>query len=63
MGRGDCCALYFMMENIGYEWYNQNVKDMDKSGVIGGMTNDKKRSIYAVHLFFMPLFFTDFGVY
>ena len=31
-----------MMENIGYEWYNQNVKDMDKSGVIGGMTNDKK---------------------
>ena len=31
MGRGDCCALYFMMENIGYEWYNQNVKDMDKS--------------------------------
>lgn len=42
MGRGDCCALYFMMENIGYEWYNQNVKDMDKSGVIGGMTNDKK---------------------
>ena len=31
MGRGDCCALYFMMENIGYEWYNQNVKDMDES--------------------------------
>lgn len=24
-----------MMENRGYEWYNQNVKDMNKSVVIG----------------------------
>lgn len=24
---------YIFVENIGYEWYNQNVKDMDKSGV------------------------------
>ena len=31
MGRGDCCALYFMVEDREYEWYNQNVKGMDKS--------------------------------
>lgn len=31
MGRGGCYALYFMVENRGYEWYNQNVKDMNKS--------------------------------
>lgn len=30
-GRGGCCAPYFMVENRGYEWYNQNVKDIDKS--------------------------------
>jgi len=31
VGRGGCYALYFMMENRGEEWYNQKVKDMDKS--------------------------------
>lgn len=30
MGRGGCYALYFMVENREYEWYNQNMKDIDK---------------------------------
>ena len=29
--RGDCYVLYFMVENKGYAWYNQNVKNVDKS--------------------------------
>ena len=28
MGHGGCYALYFMVENREYEWYNQNVKDI-----------------------------------
>ncbi len=28
--RGDCYVLYFMVENKGYAWYNQNVKNVDK---------------------------------
>lgn len=33
VGCGGCHALYFMVENIGYEWYNRNVKNMDKSAI------------------------------
>ena len=29
--RGDCYVLYFMVENKGNAWYNQNVKNVDKS--------------------------------
>ena len=29
--RGDCYVLYFMVENKGYAWYNQNVKNVAKS--------------------------------
>ena len=39
MGRGGCHALYLMVENRGYEWYNQNKKDVDKSG----FSNENKR--------------------
>ena len=31
MGVADCYVLYFMVENKGYAWYNQNVKNVDKS--------------------------------
>ena len=31
VGRGGCYALYFRVENREYEWYNQNVEDIDKS--------------------------------